>query len=137
MAAPSAKQTLTPQFLRDRPGGEVRGFGKLGTIGAPVIGKDGQNTLVSFPVQFERVTVNVQFTLNESGQLAGLFFRPANAPLPAVWHRPSYSDPVAFHARDVVIGGDAWKLGGTCSYPRVSRRLPESCWCMAHGTQRP
>jgi uncharacterized protein len=117
LAAPSAKQTLTPQFLRDRPGAEVRGFGKLGTIGAPVIAKDGRNTLVSFPVQFERVTVSVQFTLNESGQLAGLFFRPANAPLPAVWRRPPYSNPATFRARDVVIGGDAWKLGGTLLIP--------------------
>jgi uncharacterized protein len=117
LAAPSAKQTLTPQFLRDRPGAEVHGFGKLGSIGAPVIAKDGRNTLVSFPVQFERVTVNVQFTLNESGQLVGLFFRPANAPLPAVWHRPSYSNPNTSHARDVVIGGDAWRLGGTLLIP--------------------
>jgi uncharacterized protein len=117
LASPSARQTLTPQFLRDRPGAEVRSFGKLETIGAPVVAKDGRNTLVSFPVQFEKVTVNVQFTFNESAQLAGLFFRPANAPLPAVWRRPSYSNPDAFRTRNVVVGEDAWKLDGTLLIP--------------------
>jgi dienelactone hydrolase len=124
LAAPSAKQTLTPQFLRDRPGAEVRGFGKLGTIGAPVVAKDGRNTLVSFPVQFERVAVNVQFTFTESAQLAGLFFRPANAPLPPVWARPSYSNPESFQARDVVVGDDAWKLGGTLLIPAGKPPFP-------------
>jgi uncharacterized protein len=124
LAAPSAKQTLTPQFLRDRPGAEARSFGKLGTIGAPAIAKDGRNTLVSFPVQFARVTVNVQFTLNEFGQIAGLFFRPGNAPLPAVWHRPSYSNPEAFRARDVVVGADPWKLGGTLLIPAGKPPFP-------------
>jgi dienelactone hydrolase len=124
LAAPSAKQTLTPQFLRDRPGAEVRSFGKLGTIGAPVVAKDGRNTLVSFPVQFEKVAVNVQFTLNESAQLAGLFFRPANAPLPPVWQRPSYSNPESFRSRDVVVGDDAWKLGGTLLIPAGKPPFP-------------
>jgi dienelactone hydrolase len=124
LSAPSAKQTLTPQFLRDRPGAEVRSFGKLGTIGAPVVAKDGRNTLVSFPVQFEKVAVNVQFTLNESAQLAGLFFRPANAPLPPVWRRPSYSNPESFQAREVVIDDDAWKLGGTLLIPAGKPPFP-------------
>ena len=117
LAAPSARQTLTPQFLGDRPGAEVRSFGKAGAVGAPAVARDGANTLVSFPVKFERVTVNVQFTLNESAQIAGLFFRPENAPLPALWRPPSYSNPAAFHTSEVVIGDDAWKLGGTLLLP--------------------
>ena len=137
LAAPSAKQTLTPQFLRDRPGAEVRSFGRLGTIGAPVTAKDGRNTLVSFPVRFERVTVNVQFTLNESAQIAGLFFRPGNAPLPAVWHRPSYSSPEAFRAREVVVGEDPWKLGGTLAHPRRQTAVSRSSAGARPWPQRP
>ncbi len=93
MLAPSAKETLTPAFLRDRAGTEIQGFGKLGTIGEPVTARDDKYTLVSFPVQFSKVGVNIQFTLTESGQVAGIHFRPANAPLPPVWHRPPYSRP--------------------------------------------
>jgi uncharacterized protein len=117
MAAPSAKTTLTPAFLRDRAGAEIKSFGNLGPIGAPVTAQDGANTLVSFPVQFSKVTVNIQFTLDGSGRLAGLYFRPAGAPLPPVWHRPGYSHPESFHEREVTIGDDAWKLGGTLLVP--------------------
>jgi uncharacterized protein len=117
MAAPTAKATLTPAFLQDRAGTEIKGFGKLGTIGDPVTAKDGKNTLVSFPVQFSKVTVNIQFTLTESSQLAGLFFRPANTPLPPVWQRPAYSRPDSFRSREVTVGDDAWKLGGTLLVP--------------------
>jgi hypothetical protein len=117
MLAPVAKDTLTPAFLRDRAGVEVKGFGKLGSIGEPVIARDGRNTLVSFPVQFSKVSVNIQFTLTDSGQLAGLYFRPANAPLPPVWQRPTYSRPELFREREVTIGDGAWKLGGTLLIP--------------------
>ena len=37
MLAPTAKDTLTPAFLRDRAGVEIKGFGKVGSIGEPVI----------------------------------------------------------------------------------------------------
>ena len=117
MVASGARQTLTPQFLRERAGSEIKGFGKVESIGAAVIAKDGRNTLVSIPVQFAKVTVNVQFTLNESAQVAALFFRPANAPLPPIWRRPPYSHPESFREREVTIGDDAWKLGGTLLVP--------------------
>jgi len=117
MLAPTAKDTLTPAFLRDRAGVEIKSFGKLGSIGEPVIARDGRNTLVSFPVQFSKVSVNIQFTLTDSGQLAGLYFRPANAPLPPVWQRPTYSRPESFREREVTVGDDAWKLGGTLLIP--------------------
>jgi dienelactone hydrolase len=117
MLAPTAKDTLTPAFLKDRAGVEMKGFGKLGRIGEPVVARDGRNTLVSFPVQFSKVSVNIQFTLTDSGQLAGLYFRPANAPLPPVWQRPTYSRPELFREREVTVGDDAWKLGGTLLVP--------------------
>jgi pimeloyl-ACP methyl ester carboxylesterase len=117
MLAPAAKDTLTPAFLRDRAGVEIKGFGKLGNIGAPVIAKDGRNTLVSFPVQFSKVSVSIQFTLTESAQLAGLYFRPPSAPLPPIWQRPTYSRPELFRERETTVGDDAWKLGGTLLIP--------------------
>jgi hypothetical protein len=124
MAAPSAKMTLTPEFLRDRAGTEIKGFGKLGNIGQAVIAQDGGNTLVSFPVHFSKVTVNIQFTLNGSAQLAGLFFRPAGSPLPPIWHRPGYSRPGLFRADEVTVGDDAWKLGGTLLVPTGKPPFP-------------
>ena len=75
-------------------------------------------------MKFERVTVNVQFTLNESRTVAGLFFRPENAPLPALWRPPSYSKPAAFHESEVIVGDDAWKLGGTLLVPAGKGPFP-------------
>ena len=124
MTAPSASQTLTPQFLRDRPGAEVRGFGKAASIGPPVIAKNGDYTLVSFPVQFTKATVNVEFTMSAAGKIAGLHFRPANAPLPPLWRRPSYSDPREFRSRELTVGDDAWKLGATLLIPAGKPPFP-------------
>lgn len=70
------------------------------------------------------MSVNIQFTLTESGQLAGLYFRPANAPLPPVWHRPPYSRPDLFHQREVTVGNDPWKLGGTLLIPAGKPPFP-------------
>jgi len=124
MLAPTAKDTLTPAFLRDRAGVEIKGFGKTGSIGEPVVARDGRNTLVSFPVQFSKVSVNIQFTLTDSGQLAGLYFRPANAPLPPVWQRPPYSKLELFREREATVGDDAWKLGGTLLVPAGKPPFP-------------
>jgi dienelactone hydrolase len=124
LLSPVAKEKLTPEFLRDHVGPEIKGFGKAGGVGSPVTAKDGANTLVSFPVQFEHTPVNIQFTLNRSGQIAGLYFRPVGAPLPALWSRPSYSKPETFQEREVTVGTDPWKLGGTLLVPVGKVKVP-------------
>jgi uncharacterized protein len=124
LAAPTASQTLTPQFLRDRPGAEARSFGRAASIGPPILAKDGEYTLVSFPVQFSKAAVNVEFTMSAAAQVAGLHFRPANAPLPPLWRRPSYSDSQSFRSRELIIGDDAWKLGATLLIPAGKPPFP-------------
>jgi len=117
MLSSAAQDRLTIDFLHDRVGGEIRTFGQLANIGEPVIAQDADSTLVSFPVHFAATRVNVQFTLNPSLQIAGLYLRPPDAPLPKVWQRPAYSRPDAFTQREVTIGSDEWKLGGTLTVP--------------------
>ena len=124
MLAPSAKDTLTPTFLHDRAGVEIKSFGTLAKISDPVTAVDGKNTLISFPVQFSKVSVGIQFTLNQSGQVAALFFRPGNALLPPLWKRPAYSHTDWFHEREVTVGSDAWKLGGTLTIPNSKAPFP-------------
>lgn len=124
LAATNSKSTFTPQFLRERAGAEVTKFGKLQHIGTPVTAQEGGNTLVSFPVKFEKVSVNIQFTINAASQIAGLYFRPAESPLPALWHEPSYSNPAAFHSRELTVGDDQWKLGATLLVPNGKPPFP-------------
>ena len=91
MLTPAAKDRLTLDFLHDQVGGEIHTFGQLTGVGDPVTAKDGDNTLVSFPVHMTGTRVNIQFTLDTSLQVVGLYLRPLNAALPKVWQRPSYS----------------------------------------------
>jgi dienelactone hydrolase len=124
LLTPAAKDRLTLDFLHDRVGGELRTFGQLNSVGDPVTAKDGDNTLVSFPVHFAVNRVYLQFTLEPSLQVSGLYVRPLNAPLPKVWQRPAYSNTEAFTQRDVTIGTDEWKLGGTLTVPAGKRNVP-------------
>ena len=124
MLTSAAKDRLTVDFLHDKVGGEIRTFGQVNGIGDPVTAKDGDNTLVSFPVHFAVNRVYIQFTLDPSLQVSGLYVRPLNAPLPKVWQRPAYSNPEAFTQRDVTIGTDEWKLSGTLTVPVGKRAVP-------------
>jgi alpha-beta hydrolase superfamily lysophospholipase len=117
LLTPAAATKLTPEFLRDHVGPEVKGFGNVEAINSPVIAKVGANSLVSFPVRFSKTTVNVLFTLDESGKVAGLFFRKPDDPLPTLWNRPAYSKPDSFHERPAEVGDDEWKLGGALTVP--------------------
>jgi dienelactone hydrolase len=126
-----AKTLLTPEFLRDRVGAEVKSFGKVEEIGQPLTEKSGDVDIVSFPVRFSNKSVSVQFTLNESGQVIGLHFRSPDDPLPVVWKRPSYSKPELFQERSVTVGSDEWKLGGTFTFP--SGKGPYPAIVLVHG----
>lgn len=113
-----AKTLLTPQFLRDRVGSEIAGFGTLEQVGEPETAKAGLDIdMVSFPTRFSKTTVAIQLTINAAGRVAGLHFRPASQPLPPVWVRPAYSNPSLFQERPVTVGADEWKLGGTLTVP--------------------
>ena len=82
MFSESLKQTITLEFLQQRVSAELKEFGNAQNIGEAILGVDGTNNLVSFPVKFSNTSIHVQFTLNQSGQVAGMYFRPPNKPLP-------------------------------------------------------
>ena len=120
----NAKEKLTPDFLRTTVDAEIKGFGKAEQISEPVVLKTGNTILVSFPVKFSANTVNVQFSLNDLGHVAGMYFRPANSPLPATWKQPPYSRPESFHEREIILGEDTWKLPGTLTAPAGKGPFP-------------
>src|SRR5580658_4137143 len=124
MFSDSMKQSVTLGFLQQQVSAELKEFGTPQSIGDAILGADGTNKLVSFPVKFSNTSIHVQFTLNPSGQVAGMYFRPPNKPLPFTWKRPSYSKPESFHEREVTVGSDMWKLGGTLTVPVAKARVP-------------
>jgi dienelactone hydrolase len=113
----NAKDKLTPDFLRDHFAAEVKDFGGVLDIGAPISLKAGDNDLVSFPVKFLKGTVNVQLTMDAAGKVAGLYLRPPEQPLPPVWKHASYSKADSFKERQVTVGSGDWQLGGTLTVP--------------------
>lgn len=124
MFSDSLKQTLTLDFLQQRVSAELKEFGERQSVGQTVLGADGPNTLVSFPVRFANTSIHVQFTLNQAGQISGLYFRPPDKPLPFTWKRPEYSKADSFQERLVTIGTDQWKLGGTLTIPVGDKKVP-------------
>jgi uncharacterized protein len=120
----AGKERLYPDFLRDRVGAELKSFGSLVQVGEPATAQDGKNSLVSFPVRFSEVSVNIQFTLNESLQIAGLYIRPPSEALPPVRQRPAYSKSELFSERQVVVGNGAWRLAGTLLIPAGTPPFP-------------
>ncbi len=131
LLSPTAQEKLTPEFLRDHVRPEVVGFGKLEEVGQPLIAPSGSNSLVSFPVRFSLVKINVQFTLDSKGHVAGLYFRPADFPLPPDWRRPVYSNPKLFSEHEVTIGDDEWSLPGTLTLP--NGKGPFAAVVLVHG----
>jgi len=113
----NAKDKLTPDFLRDHFAAEVKEFGGMQEIGAPVSLKAGDNDLISFPVKFLKGTVNIQLTMDAAGKVAGLYLRPPDQALPPVWKHPSYSKAESFKERQVTVGSGDWQLGGTFTVP--------------------
>jgi dienelactone hydrolase len=126
-----AKEKLTPEFLRDRVGAEIKSFGTLQDVGQPRTMKSGSTDIVSFPVRFSNNRVNIQLNLNEAGEISALNFRSPNDPLPQVWTRPSYSKPDLFQDRDITIGTDQWQLDGKFTFP--SGKGPFPAVVLVHG----
>jgi len=118
------RQTVTVDFLQQRVSAELKEFGQAQNIGPAVLAVDGANQLVSFPVRFLNTSIRVQFTLDQSNQVVGMYFRPPDKALPDTWQRPSYSKPESFHELELTVGNDMWKLGGTLTLPASKERVP-------------
>jgi pimeloyl-ACP methyl ester carboxylesterase len=111
------KQTVTLDFLQQRVSAELKEFGTAENVGQPVLGMEGANNMVSFPVKFSNTSIHVQFTLDPARQVVGIYFRPPEKPLPYQWKRPAYAKQDSFHERELTVGSDQWKLGATLTLP--------------------
>jgi uncharacterized protein len=124
MLTPVARERYTEDVLRNQVRGRIRTLGQLSNVGEPVTAQDGSDTLVSFPVHFAAMNINVEFTLNRSLEVASFALRHADAPLPKVWQRPSYSRPESFTERELTVGSDEWKLGASLTMPAGKGPFP-------------
>ncbi len=73
---------------------------------------------------FSKVTVNVQFTLNQAGMVAGLYFRPADTPLPPLEASClQQARSCSTNAKSRSATGE-WKLPGTLTLPTGKGPFP-------------
>ena len=85
------------------------------------------------PVEFAVTAVNMQITLDATGQIAGFYIRPPDKPVSA-WKSPAYSKPSSFSEREITVGEGDWKLPGTLTIPTGTGPFPAVV--LVHGSGR-
>ena len=120
---PEVKKGLTLAVLRDQVGPNLKQLGAPQSFGTPTVEKTGQFSVVVLPGHFAAASVNFRITLNETGQVAGIYFQPGERPATA-WTPPAYAKPDAFQVREVIVGEGEWKLPGTLTIPNGKGPFP-------------
>ena len=116
---PEMKKDLSEPALA-KLGAQLQSFGAVSKIDDPAVQKTGANTIVVFPVHFEKQNINARYVVNQSGLVAGMFLLPGEV----AWQRPSYSKPDSFTERPVTIGNDEWKLPAMLTVPAGAGPFP-------------
>jgi uncharacterized protein len=117
--APEMKKRISLEAYKTQAA-QIKGLGKVESIGTPTARSAGELTMVTIPVVFPVVALDFVVNWNKDAQIAGTFFRPT-APM---WTRPAYSKPNEFEEREVSIGADEWKLPGTLTLPTGDGPFP-------------
>jgi dienelactone hydrolase len=128
---PQMRQLLPVEKMAGQIGPALKQLGRRLENAQPRITKVGGNTVVVLPVQFAPAWIDFTVSLNEAGQVTGLFMQPGQPPASA-WVRPGYSKPETFTERDVTVGADEWKLPGTLTLPKADK--PVAAVVLVHGS---
>lgn len=91
--------------------------------GEPRVSTMGAITVVTVPLRFERMGLDMRLSLTPDGKVGGLFFAPAEAP-PSAWSAPPYASPASFREEEVVVGKEPWALRGTLTLPGRAGKAP-------------
>ncbi|HEY1221318.1 MAG TPA: alpha/beta fold hydrolase [Bryobacteraceae bacterium] len=101
-------------------GAQIKGWGAVEKIGAPVVEEMGPTRVVTIPVSFADKSIKARFAVNASGQVSVMYLMPGETE----WTRPAYSKPDSFAERPVTFGDDEWKLPGTLAVPKGAGPFP-------------
>ncbi|MCZ7538991.1 MAG: alpha/beta fold hydrolase [Anaerolineae bacterium] len=103
----------------------VQQAGPLQEQGTAQTATQGEFTIVTYRLLFERAAFEIQITISGAGQVAGLFLRPAATEPALPWEPPTYADPSAFVEREIVLNeGSEWELPGVLSMPQGEGPFP-------------
>ena len=123
MFTPQMQSAMPVETLKSRVSPALKALGKPQEIGAASSNsKMGEFTVVVLPVKFEAAPIDFTISVNDAGQVGGLFMRPGSAPA-SEYQRPSYSKPDTFTEREVTVGTGEWKLPGTLTLPKGQKAV--------------
>jgi dienelactone hydrolase len=114
-----AYRTPNTQSDLTKLGAEIKTWGAVEEIGKPTVQDMGPVNIVVFPVKFATRPIDVQMSVNASGQVSAPLLRPGQV----AWQPPSYVKAGSFKERAVIIG-DQWKLPGTLTVPAGGGPFP-------------
>jgi hypothetical protein len=80
--------------------------------------------IVYVTLEFDKATLDLKVVYDRAGQVAGLFFQPAQATPTGEWIPPTYADTASFVEQDVTVGSGDWALPGTLTLPAGSGPFP-------------
>ena len=118
---PEMQKMLPVEKMRNEVAPSLKALGKLLETGKPTFDKKGEYTLVVLPAKFEATWIDCTVSVNDAGQVAGYYMKPAQ-PL-SEWKRPAYSKPDTFTEREVTVGEGQWKLPGTLLAPKGAKAV--------------
>jgi uncharacterized protein len=131
---PDLEQMITPAYRSantqaslTRLGTEIKSWGAVQEIGKPSVQDMGPVSVVVIPVKFATRNIDVQMSVNASGQVSAPLLRPGET----AWKPADYVKQGSFKEREVTIGDAPWKLQGTVTVPNGSGPFPAVL--MVHG----
>jgi len=104
-----ARESLEPQLGAFRQ--------QVGIRGEQVEQNGTVYDIVYVAWEFENATIELRIVYDQAGQVAGLFFQPAQTTPPTPYAAPAYVDPGAFREQEVTVGSGEWALPGTLTVP--------------------
>lgn len=98
--------------------GEAGAFQKI--ISSRVAERSGYHNAV-ISCAFQKGSINIIFSYDDRGHIAGLHFNPAQdsqiATAGSSWSAPPYADQTKFHEESVTVSEGQWQLPGTLTLP--------------------
>ncbi len=110
-------------------------FGAFQKVGQTSAAQTSQGLVQVVTCVFERASLDVNVTLNDADEIAGLTVTPVGTveqQANATYTPPSYAHPERFHEEEVQVGHGKWVLPGTLSLPQGEG--PFAAVVLVHGS---
>lgn len=114
---------LPPGKLQSAWEGLISQVGDFQSIAETRLDDAGNQKIVTIVCKFEKAELDARVAFDGDGKLAGLFFRPHEAPLPP-WVAPSYANPSSFAEVPLELVNGKYELPGTLTLPKGDGPFP-------------